>query len=364
MNAFLLGHLAALSDLYQVTLCVNLDLYPLSEKIDPRVSVCNIPLVRKISVLQDFRALIHLIRVFGRGRFDVVHSMTPKAGLLSMFAARLCRVPYRFHTFTGQVWATRTGTSRAFFKWIDRCIVRCSTRVFTDSDSQSRFIEREGIAKHGAVTVLGHGAIMGVDQDRFKPDTELRKKIRLSLGCSERSCVFLFVGRIARDKGVFDLMEAFSRLASERDDVALWMVGPDEEGLQNELQQHTAEIGEKIRWLGRTFEPEHFMAAADALVLPSYREGFGMVIIEAAGCAVPTLAYRIDGVIDAVVDGETGVLVSARDVVAFGDIMRAMAGDPAWVRKLGQGALLRVGRDFSERSVREAWLNFYKGILE
>lgn len=359
-NAFLLGHLKALANHFKVTLCLNRAVYPLSDRIDPRVRVVDMPIARKISLFQDLRGLLALMRFFRSEKFDAVHSITPKAGLLAMLAGALSGVPLRYHTFTGQVWATKLGWRRVLFKNIDRFIVACATRVFCDSRSQSRFLESEGVGSQGAVAILGAGSIAGVDPTRFRPDAEARRRIRSEFDIPEEICVFLYVGRIARDKGVFDLIEAFSALSSRREDVALLMVGPDEEHLQAALQSAAGTAGSKIRWLGQSFEPERFMAAADVLMLPSYREGFGMVVIEAASCGLPTLAYRIDGVIDAVVDGETGVLLGIGDVENLVAAMEQMADDPMLRNRLGASARARVLNEFLDITVTSAWVAFYR----
>lgn len=361
-NAFLLGHLKALANHFKVTLCLNCGVYPLSDRIDPRVRVVDMPIARKISLFQDLRGLIALMRFFRAEKFDAVHSITPKAGLLAMLAGALSGVPLRYHTFTGQVWATKLGWRRVFFKNIDRFIAACASRVFCDSRSQSRFLESEGVGSQGAVGILGAGSIAGVDPTRFRPDAEVRRRIRSEFDIPEEVCVFLYVGRIARDKGVFDLIEAFSALFSRREDVALFIVGPDEENLQVDLQSAAGAAGSKIRWLGQSFEPECFMAAADALMLPSYREGFGMVVIEAAGCGIPTIAYRIDGVIDAVVDGETGVLLGVGDVDSLAAAMDQMVNDPVLRHRLGASARARVLDEFLDITVTSAWVDFYRQV--
>ncbi len=359
VNAFLLGHISALAEIYQVSLCVNLDAYPLAENLDKRVTVFNVLLARKIAVGQDFQALWQLIRIFREGSFDVVHSITPKAGLLAMFAAFLSRIPRRYHTFTGQIWATRQGFARVFFKRIDCLIVMLATRVFSDSASQSRFLESEAVAERGSVLVLGKGSISGVDAARFRPNEAVRRDVRALFSTSEQACVFLFVGRVVKDKGVFDLVRAFDRLSKSESEAELWMVGPDEEGLQKELQQLTAAKSARIRWLGASFEPERFMAAADVLVLPSYREGFGLVIVEAASCGIPAIAYRIDGVIDAIEEGETGLLVDVGDDGKLSNAMLLMLSDPGMRRQFGLQAGERVRHEFSREAITSAWLELY-----
>lgn len=359
VNAFLLEHLHMLSQYFQVTLCVNTDEYPLSRLIDERVQVLHVPIERKISLFNDFSALLRLIEIFRRSDFDVVHSITPKGGALAMLASFLCRVPNRIHTFTGQVWVTRSGVIRSLLKFIDRLIVGWATTVLSDSTSQSRFLERELGLAAGRVGMLGEGSIAGVDVERFRPNEEKRKNIRRQLKVGHDSFVFLFVGRIARDKGVFDLVDAFRRLSRSRADLSLWMVGPDEEKLVSELQSLAGDAGASIRWVGPSTEPESYMAGADLLVLPSYREGFGLVVVEAAGCGLPTLAYEIDGVVDAVESNVTGVLVPPRDVDALIRQMEFMAGHSEYVKRLGLVARQRVVEKFTATAISKAWLNFY-----
>lgn len=364
VNAFLLGHLSALADRYHVFLYVNLGDYPLSARIDPRICVVDVAIQRKMSPWGDLKAIAKLIRLFREERFDSVHSITPKAGLLAMLGAMFARVPYRFHTFTGQVWANHRGLVRFIFKQIDRLIVVAANRVFADSQSQCDFLAREGITSPGVISVLGNGSICGVDPKRFFPDQTEARKTRTKLDTSYESCVFLFVGRLTRDKGVFDLLRAFGRLAKMQDDATLWVVGPDEEGLQAELVNIAGELGARICWIGPSFAPEQFMAAADVLVLPSFREGFGMVILEAAACGIPSVAYRIDGVTDAIQDGTTGILSPKGDVDALCNAMLLMLEDSGLRTRLGQCARERAHNAYSSVTVTSAWVNFYDSVLK
>ncbi len=363
VNAFLLTHMKALSDCVSVTLCVNRFLYPLSDQIDPRIRVVDFQIAREISVFNDLRAFLFLVSWFRSERFAAVHSITPKAGLLAMLAARLAGVRLRHHTFTGQVWATKGGMVRVLLKACDRVIVRAASQVFADSPSQCRFLEDENVVRSGGVSVLGHGSIAGVDMDRCRPDAKMRRQLRTELDTPEDLCVFLFMGRLTRDKGLYDLIEAFATVAATNPQVELWLVGPDEEGLQEQLEHRSRRGTGRVLWLGQTSHPEHYMASAEVLVLPSYREGFGSVVIEAAACAVPTVAYRIDGLIDAVVDGRTGLLVELRNVDAFAAAMLALSLDPARRDRLGRQALDRVSKQFSSSAVTADWLAYYKRVL-
>jgi glycosyltransferase involved in cell wall biosynthesis len=328
------------------------------------VRVRHVDIARKIAPWEDLCALFQLLRCFREIRPAVVHSMTPKAGLLAMLAAWLVGVPWRFHTFTGQVWANKTGFGRSLMKAIDRLIAVCANRVFADSTSQCRLLENEGVVQRGSVVVLGQGSVAGVDLARFRPDASAHIALRTELGVSNENPVFLFVGRLVRDKGVFDLVDAFALVNAEHPQWELWMVGPDEEGIQADLEVRGAHLGASTRWFGPTHCPERYMAAADVFVLPSYREGFGSVVIEAAACGVPCIAYRIDGVIDSIVEDRTGLFVEKGDVHGLSNSMKRLGSAQDVRRELGKAARLRAVNEFSSSAVSAAWQEFYSAVLQ
>ncbi len=363
VNAFLRTHMEGLSPAYRILLCVNTRAYPLSDDVQTYAEVLHVDFARKMAPWQDLKALFQLLRIFVQTPPHAVHSITPKAGLLGMLAAWLVRIPLRYHTFTGQVWVTRRGVSRWLLKHFDKLIALFSTQVFADSQSQCRLLENEHVVRQGGISVLGAGSIAGVDIERFHPDPDVRKTERATAGTPASSMVFLYVGRLARDKGVFDLLTAFSGVVAKNGDVELWMVGPDEEGLLPQLEKMEALGGGRVRWMGATSQPERYMVAADIFVLPSYREGFGSVIIEAAACGVPSIAYRIDGVVDAVVEGQTGVLVPSRDIDALAGAMQDLAVNGEKRCALGERALDRVRRNYSSTSITAEWLKFYQKSL-
>lgn len=364
VNAFLRTHLLALAEIHEVTLCVNTTAYPLVDAVARAVRVRHIDIARKIALWQDLCALFQLMRCFREIRPATVHSLTPKAGLLAMLAGWLAQVPWRFHTFTGQVWANKTGVGKLLLKGIDRLIALFASQVFADSASQCRFLEKERVVRRDGATVLGRGSVAGVDLARFRPDPAMRAVLRAETGVTDAVPVFLFVGRLVRDKGVFDLIQAFAALGARHAQWELWMVGPDEEGLQVGLQTEGERLGARIRWFGSTPTPERFMAAADVFVLPSYREGFGSVIIEAAACGIPTIAYRIEGVVDAIVENHTGCFVAKGNIEELAQAMERLGSDPEMLSDLGNSAHRRAVEDFSSSAVSAAWLAFYGSVLK
>ncbi|MDP2030651.1 MAG: glycosyltransferase [Thiobacillus sp.] len=363
LRAFMRNHLLNLSARYAVSAVADFTADDLTGEWLPGVQLVPIPIARPISPRADLRALLALAHHFRAEHFDVVHSITPKAGLLAMSAARLAGVPHRIHCFTGQVWATRRGVARSLLKSADRLIAANATHILTDSYPQRAFLESEGVLREGQADVLGHGSIAGVDPERFHPDKDVRKKIRTELGVPQEACLLLFVGRLNRDKGVLDLAQAFVRLARDNNEVWLAMVGPDEAGISAQFEALCGDAMARVRRIDYTPNPEHYMAAADVFVLPSYREGFNNVVIEAAACGVPAIASRIYGLIDAVVDGVTGMLHPAGDVALLHDCLARLCRDRALRTRMGEMARARVTTDFSMASVTAALLAYYEKIL-
>lgn len=323
--------------------------------------VFGIRICRPISPFSDLSAFIRLYFLFRRERYVAATSVTPKAGMLTMLAARVAKVPVRIHVFTGQVWVTRTGWKRQLLKGADRLIAHFATHVLVDSPSQRNFIVGEGIVEEEKTRVLGEGSICGVDGERFRPDSSRRTDVRRALGIPEETIVFLFIGRLNRDKGIIDLVDAFASLGLEN--AWLLIVGPDEGGLRAEAEHRLGVALARTRFVGYTDRPEEFMAAADVFCLPSYREGFGMVIIEAAAAGIPAIGARIYGITDAIEENVTGLLHRPGDVAELADLMALLAGDAESRRTLGEAARGRALRLFSREAVTKAWLDFYRQLL-
>ncbi|MEW5942681.1 MAG: glycosyltransferase family 4 protein [Pseudomonadota bacterium] len=364
LRAFMRNHLLCLSGRYEVSAVADFTEGDLTADWFPGVRLVSVPIARRINLLGDLKALWELYRYFRARRFDAVHSVTPKAGLLAMIAARLAGIPHRIHCFTGQVWATQQGLGRELLKNADRLIAANATHVLADSHSQLEFLVSEHILRPDGAEVLGHGSISGVDVGRFRPDAALRASIRQALGVPKDAFLLLFVGRLNRDKGVLDLADAFARLTRENNASWLLMVGPDdEEGIAARFEQRCGSAMARVRRIDYTSTPEHYMAAADVFVLPSYREGFGSVVIEAAACGIPAVASRIYGLTDAVEEGATGLLQPAGDVNGLYDNLLLISADSKLRAEMGERAQVRANAHFSMISVTAALSAYYEGIF-
>jgi lipopolysaccharide/colanic/teichoic acid biosynthesis glycosyltransferase/glycosyltransferase involved in cell wall biosynthesis len=363
VRVFLAPHLRAMQSLYELTVVVNTHDAALLSTLGVAGTLIPIRLERRAAPWRDLSALAALYRLMRRGRFDIVHSMTPKAGLLAMAAAWLARIPLRIHTFTGQVWATRRGIARGVLRACDRVIVRLATTTLADSPSQRDFLIREGVASRAGMIVLGNGSVSGVDTTRFRPDPVARSEIRRRFNVPSSDLVLLLLGRLTAEKGVMDLVSAFGAIADTRCDVHLWLIGSDEDALRSRLQSMCAPHAARVRFLEFTERPQDVMAAADVLCLPSYREGFGSVVIEAAACGVPAVASRIYGLVDAVEDGRTGLLHAPGDIADLTDALRRVVDDRELRLSLGMAARRRVEADFPVQRLTEGVLDLYARLL-
>lgn len=360
--AFLQGHIRAAAEKYDVTVvCNSTDAY-LLDGLNARLIL--LPIERKVSPWRDLLVLIQLVILFRRERFDLVHSIMPKTGLLSMLAAWAVGVSHRMHTFTGQVWATKQGWKRGVFKMFDRLIVLFGNQILMDSPSQRDFLVSEGVLQQNEGIVIGNGSICGVDADQFHPDAQVREMVRTELDIRVEQTMILFLGRLNRDKGILDLAVAFAEVASNRTDIVLVLVGAEEDVSFACVQKICGAHRNRLRRVSFTANPERYMAAADIFCLPSYREGFGQVIIEAGATEVPTLATRIYGITDAVEDGKTGLLFSAGDVAGLTQSLLRLIDDRHLRQEMGVAARMRALELFPGHKITEEVLALYSELLD
>jgi len=363
VQAFLQDQIRALSEAYEITVVANTDDRDALHRLGLNAELVSVSIPRAVHFWRDARGLLSLYFLCRKRKFDLIHSITPKAGLLSMAAGRLDGVPTRVHTFTGQVWATASGLTRRLLKLADQLTAFCATQVLADSTSQLKFLIDEDVVGVSKCRVLENGSISGVDVSRFRPDAAARRRVRDEASIQEDALVFLFVGRLNKDKGVLDLAEAFEHVAARTGNAYLFCVGPDEDTMEARIRSICSSCGERLRFVGPTCFPEQYMAAADVICLPSYREGFGSVVIEAAATGIPAIASRIYGLIDAVQDGVTGCLHQPGNWQELADAMGSLAANHALREQLGQKARERAIKDFAVQRLTEALLAFYSEQL-
>lgn len=339
----------------------------INERQRLNIDIINIP--RSLKFWQDFIALNKLIYYFLTHRFDIVHSITPKAGFLTALAAFAARVPIRLHTFTGQPWVTLKGPMRWASRMADRLIGALNTKCYADSESQAQFLVRERIISYRNIAVISRGSIAGVDLTRFNTDHwsfPVKQKLRQSLSIAPSSKVLVFVGRIAPDKGISELIAAFHELTKKNYDLHLLLVGPQDSdcGGASSVNLNDATQCATIHYIGYTECPEKYLAISDIFCLPSYREGFPTVVLEAAAMGLPTVGTKIYGMTDAVVDGETGILVPPGDEHALFAALKHLLDHPEEMDKMGSAARQRCFEYFETNKisakVAEEYLIFLK----
>ena len=358
LNAFLLGHIRKLSRSLDVTVCVNVNECDVSVNLEGNAKLYPVEIRREVAPVSDLLATAKLWNFYRTGKFQAVVTVTPKGGLLGMMAAWLARVPVRIHWFTGQVWATKKGMAREALKFLDRATASCATHVLADSASQKDFLIGEEIVRSDKISVLGQGSISGVDTSRFHPDLSVRTRIRADLQIPDDALCLLYIGRMKKEKGVPDLLDAFRQLRTELVNLHLLLVGPDEEGLLVETKADSLHI------IGYTRKAEAYMAASDIICLPSYREGFGSVLIEGAACGLPAVASRIYGITDAVVENVTGVLHPPGDIEALTDSLRRLVSDERLRKELGKNAYERSVTSFEAGHLENLFSQFLERLLE
>jgi glycosyltransferase involved in cell wall biosynthesis len=330
-----------------------------------QVSAVEMP--RRISPLADLRALWKLWREVRRLRPDVVHAHTPKGGLLGTLAGRLAGVPVVIYHLRGLPFLTETGRRRALLRFTERVSCRAAHRVICVSRSNRAIVVDEGLCPEHRITVLGEGSGQGVDaRHRFDPARypTARAEIRARLGIPDDAFVAGFVGRLAHDKGLTELGLAWRRLRAMHDDMHLVLVGGvDERDAARSHLLETFQVDPRVHSIGFDWEVARFYAAMDVVILPTYREGFPNVLLEAAAMERAIVATRVSGCVDAVIDGETGTLVPAQDAEAIVEAVVAYHAQPGMRARHGAAARERVMRHFQRETVWANLLTEYRRLV-
>lgn len=329
-----------------------------------KVRTIPVPMERHISPLRDVVSLWQLIRVFHRERPTMVHSLTPKAGLLCMVAAWLTRVPVRVHTFTGLVFPTATGLQRRILMLTDSLTCLCATHVIPEGEGVKNDLFRHGITKK-PLQVLGYGNVRGIDMDRFSRRPEV-----MALADSLRKdgvFTFLFVGRIVRDKGMNELLAAFQRLNGAHPATRLVLIGNYEDSLDPISSEAREVIGSNpcVEAVGPKSGDEllAYYAAADCFVFPSYREGFPNTVLEAGAMGLPSIVTDINGSREIIVQGKNGVIIPSKDEQALYEAMQQMMNRNDERKYMAGQARQMVADRFEQGFVRQCLYKFYDKIL-
>lgn len=364
-SAFLKDHITRLVQEYDVHLLANFSKEEDKEDFCQMGVTCHcIPIQRKISIWSDMKALQAIRKVFKHENFESVHSVTPKAALLTALAGWMAKVPHRVHIYTGQVWATRKGIMRGLLKYMDKIPAWLNTDLLVDGASQRKFLIREGVLKESNSQVLANGSIAGVRLERFVISGDVRKRERAKFGFTEEDVVYVFLGRLNHDKGIGELYEAFGKLVKECPHAKLLLYGSDEENYEAKAQGYPVlKRDENFFYPGRTNQPYEALQGGDVFVLPTWREGFGSSVLEAQALELPVITSDAYGVVDASVPNETGLRCGVNDPEGLYRCMKQYYGDAAMRKQHGKNGRKRVEELFNNNVVTAAWLDFYRKML-
>ena len=328
----------------------------------------SVEIARNINILKDVKSLFDLYIFLKMNKYDIVHSSTPKAGLITAISAFLARVPVRIHTFTGQRWATKKGLSRKFLMFFDKIICQLNTELFADSQSQIDFLVKNKIVQEGKMKVIHYGSFGGIDVEKFNTNKELNNQegITSNLKLNNNSLVLIFVGRINRDKGIVELILAFHSLSQKNYNIDLIIVGSMDDKL-DPLPDNVKVLMKndvRIHCTGYSATPQKYLAMANVFCLPSYREGFGTSVIESASMGLPSICTRIPGLVDAVVDGETGILIKKESQSELESAIITFIDNPKMISIMGKKAKSRAINCFQYEPIANQLIKEYRSFLK
>lgn len=361
------------------------------------VRTIEVPMERHVSPIKDCISLCKMTKVLIKEKPDMVHSMTPKAGLITMIAAWIARVPVRIHTFTGLVWPTSTGLSRKILMLTDKITCACATHVIPEGEGVKADLAAHITKK--PMKVLGYGNVRGIDLSHYKRgEAPLPKPLPLrarechadgAKTADQPTLTFLFVGRLVRDKGINELVKAFVRLFNEVENkkcagVRLILVGPEEPELDPLLPETKRMIEEcpGIEAVGTQKDVRPWMEMSDVLAFPSYREGFPNVVIEAGAMDLPCIVTDINGSREIIISEklivkseelsvdsdklrvcDNGVIIPSQNEEALYEAMKWMMEHPEERERMSKNARPMVASRFEQSFVRKCLKDFYKEIL-
>ncbi len=342
----------------------ELDAFGEQEQVD----TWPLPMSRRIAPHEDLHLVYRLYRHLLAARPHIVHGHTPKGGLVAMIAAWLARVPVRIYHVRGLPFETAAGWQRVLLRSTERVSCALASHVLCNSASNRDVLVREGICPAEKVQVLGHGSSNGVDAlGRFDPAQRTPAEVsalRDALGIPEKGQVVGFVGRLVRDKGIIELARAWQGLRQQFADLHLVLVGPFESRDAVPAKVRAAlERDPRVHLTGFVEDAAAFYPLFDVLAFPSHREGFPNVLLEAAAMEVPVVAAWASGSIDAVCDGETGVLVPVADANALQAALARYLVDPMLRQYHGRAARARVLEYYQPQHIWEALVNVYRDAL-
>jgi len=334
---------------------------------DQGVQYFPLEITRKITPLQDLRCLVRLVRFLRQEKPHFVHSHTPKAGIIGMLAAYIAGVPVRMHTLAGLPLMESTGVKRWVLNTVERITYFCSTHVYPNSRGLETFILQNKFCIPKKTKVLGSGSSNGIDTSYFDPEQVTQAQqvaLKSELSIEPKDFVFCFVGRLVKDKGVNELIDAFIQISKKHLNVKLLIVGHTEADLDPLLPKtlHNIEFNERIIEVGFQKDIRPYLAIADLFIFPSYREGFPNVILQANAMGVPCIVSDINGCNELIKQGENGLIVPAKNTKILKEQMELLLENPSQLKASKAEIRNFIRLNFEREVFWELLLKEYKAL--
>lgn len=367
LEKLLEGQLTYMNQYYEVTAVAaereRLEKYGEKNK----VNTFWVEMTRAITPVQDIKAVWKLYNFFKKEKPEIVHTHTPKAGIVGMLAAKLAGVPLRLHTVAGLPLMETTGTKRKILDQVEKFTYKLATKVYPNSRGLKDIILKEGFVIEDKLKVLGKGSSNGIDTRYFDPfqfDATQKKNKRQSLGIPQEDFIFIFIGRLVSEKGINELVEAFNNLQAENQNISLLLVGPFEKELDplKEETFKTIQLHEKIFTTGYQEDVRPYLAVSNALTFPSYREGFPNVVMQAGAMNLPAIVSNINGCNEIIVEGINGVIIPVKDTLALITAMKLIVENKNYTERLSSNARDEICKYYERTEFWQILLKEYKSL--
>ncbi|SFN73985.1 glycosyltransferase family 4 protein [Salegentibacter flavus] len=367
LEKLLEGQLSYMNQYYQVT-AVSAEKERLERYgKDNGVNTFWVEMTRAITPLMDAKAVWKLYNYFKKEEPLIVHTHTPKAGIVGMLAAKLAGVPLRLHTVAGLPLMETTGNKRKLLDFVEKLTYKLATRVYPNSRGLEEIILKEGFAEEEKLKVLGKGSSNGIDTSYFDPSNfseEDKINIRQELNIPENDLVFIFIGRLVSEKGIDELVAAFKRLQERKLELSLLLVGPFEEEL-DPISEESKEIIEnhpKIFTTGYQADVRPYLAVSNVLAFPSYREGFPNVVMQAGAMGLASIVSDINGCNEIIVEGKNGMIIPVKDEGALFNAMELIAQNEDYRIRLASNSREEICKYYERKEFWQILLKEYKSL--
>lgn len=336
-------------------------------KVSEGIDVVEINMSRKITPFNDIRSLLLMYKFLKKEQPQIVHTHTPKAGIVGMLAAKLAGVPIRLHTVAGLPLMEASGGKRKLLDFVEKVTYACATKVYPNSKGLHDFILEEGYTSQDKLNVIGNGSSNGIDTSFFAKENipaEHQDQLKKELQIHANDFVFVFVGRLVGDKGINELVEAFSKFKTQNS--KLLLVGPLESDLDPLLPETLKEIetNQNIISVGFQKDVRPYFVISNALVFPSYREGFPNVVMQAGAMELPCIVSNINGCNEIVVEGENGTIIPVKDAEAITVAMQKLMEDKDYYLSLKNNARPMIQARYEQSVVWNALLDEYNMLIK